>query len=184
MDNVEVFLREKFHPLYKAHYATWVYWWPFWRSMYSGRKILQSWEEYNLVRRGHAFLDYGCGTGCFTIEAADMVGAGGRVYALDRFPRQLEIVKKRAGKKGLINIETILSDGDTGLLDQQVDVVWMCDVFHEVPQKRVVLEELHRVLRKGGILAVYDGMKDKVLNYTDNLFSLDRRDGKLLKFIK
>ncbi len=93
-------------------------------------------------------------------------------------------MEKMAGKKGLSNIETILSEGDTGLPDEQVDVVWMCDVFHEVPRKRAVLEELHRVLKREGILAIYDGMRGEVLSYTDSLYSLDSREGKLFGFIK
>lgn len=107
-----------------------------------------------------------------------------KVYALDCFPRQLEIVRRRSRKEGLSNIETILSASKTGLPDESVDVVWMCDVLHEIPEKRAVLEELHRVLKKEGVLAIYDGMKDKVLEYTQNLFSLSERDGKLLTFVK
>ncbi len=108
----------------------------------------------------------------------------GKVYALDCFPRQLKIVEERSRKQGLTNIETILSDNRTGLPDECIDIVWMCDVFHEVTQRRAVLEELHRVLRREGVLAIYDGMKDRVLNYTTGLFSLTGRDGKLLRFAK
>ena len=108
----------------------------------------------------------------------------GKVYALDYFPRQLEIVEKKSRKKGLTNIETILSDSKTGLPDECIDVIWMCDVLHEVKERRAVLEELHRVLRKEGILAIYDGMRERVLSYTNDLFYLTGRDGKLLKFVK
>ena len=108
----------------------------------------------------------------------------GKVYALDCFSRQLKIVEDRTRKEGLTNIETILSDNRTGLPDECVDIVWMCDAFHEVEQRRAVLAELHRVLRKDGVLAIYDGMRDKVLSYTTGLFSLIERNGKLLRFAK
>ena len=184
VEQVEQFLEEKLYPVYRAHYVLWVYWWPLWRSLYSARSIVGKWQRFDLVREGQTFLDYGCGTGCFTIRAARIVGAKGKVYALDCFPRQLEIVRRRSRKEGLSNIETILSASKTGLPDESVDVVWMCDVLHEIPEKRAVLEELHRVLKKEGVLAIYDGMKDKVLEYTQNLFSLSERDGKLLTFVK
>jgi len=184
LSEIERLIGEKLEPVYKAHYAVWVYWWPLWRSLFSGQKILQKWQNFELVKEGHTFLDYGCGTGFFTYVAARTVGEGGRVYALDRFPRQLEIVAKRLAKKGLTNIETILSDGKTGLPDECIDVAWMCDVLHEVQQRRAVLEELHRVLKKDGVLAVYDGMKDKVLSHTEGLFALNRKEDKLLTFIK
>ncbi len=183
MFDIERFLEEKLNPIYKAHYALWVYWWPLWRSI-SGRSILQKWEQCNLVQEGQTFLDYGCGTGSFTIPAARIVRPEGKVYALDCFPRQLEIVEEKSKQEGLTNIETILSDGKTGLPDECVDVIWMCDVLHEVEERRVVLEELHRVLRREGVLAIYDGMRERVLSYTNGLFSLTGRDGKLLKFIK
>ena len=112
------------------------------------------------------------------------MGSKGKVYALDCLPRPLKIVKERVRKEGLANIETILSDGGTGLPDECIDTIWMCDVFHEVKQRRAVLEELYRVLRRDGVLAIYDGMREKVLSYTTGLFSLIRQDGKLLTFVK
>ena len=113
-----------------------------------------------------------------------MVGMGGKVYALDCFLRQLKIVEERSRKQGLTNVETILTDNRTGLPDECIDIVWMCDVFHEVAQRRAVLEELHRLLRREGVLAIYDGMRDRILNYTTGLFTLTGRDGKLLRFAK
>ncbi len=184
MPEIERFLVEKLNPIYKAHYAVWVYWWPLWRGIYSGRNILRKWQQVNLIQEGQTFLDYGCGTGSFTIPAAKIVGTRGKVYALDCFPRQLEIVEENSRKEGLTNIETILSSSKISLPDECIDVVWMCDVFHEVKERRAVLEELHRVLRGEGILAIYDGMKEKILSYTDGLFTLTKRDGKLHRFVK
>jgi len=184
LPDIELFFKEKLNPLYKAHYAVWVYWWPLWRSIYSGRNILRKWKQFNLLKEGQTFLDYGCGTGCFVIPAARIVGMTGKVYALDCFPRQLQVVEERSRKEGLINIETILLDNRTGLADESIDIIWMCDVLHEVEQKRAVLEELHRVLKREGILAIYDGMRDRVLSYTSGLFSLIGRDDKLLRLAK
>ncbi len=184
MPDIERFLKEKLNPVYRAHYAVWVYWWPLWRSIYSGRNILRKWQEIDLVQEGQTFLDYGCGTGCFAIPAAKIVGAAGKVYALDCFPRQLEVVTRKSRRKALANIETILSDGETGLPDESVDVVWMCDVLHEIPEKRAVLVELRRVLKNSGVLAIYDGMGERILDYTSGLFSLTRKDDKLHRFVK
>ena len=137
-----------------------------------------------MVKEGQTFLDYGCGTGDFTIPAARIVKTMGKVYALDYFPRQLEIVEKKSKNEGLTNIKPILSDSQTDLPDECVDVAWMCDVLHEVRERRAVLEELHRVLKGEGVLAIYDGMKDRILDYTTGLFSLTERDGKFFSFTK
>ena len=184
MFDFECFLQDKLNPIYRTHYALWVYWWPWWRENFSGRGILRKWQEINLVQEGQTFLDYGCGTGSFTIPAARIIGTRGKVYAIDCFPRQLKIVTEQSRKEGLSNIETILSDNWTGLPDESIDTVWICDVLHEIKERQSVMTELHRVLKKDGVLAVYDGMRGKVLEYTDGLFSLTWRDGKLYKFVK
>ncbi len=183
MFDIERFLEEKMNPVYRAHYALWVYWWPLWRGI-SGRSIVRQWDEYGLVREGQTFLDYGCGTGDFTLHAARKVRETGKVYALDYFPRQLEIVSQRSAKAGLANIKTIQSTAKTGLPDESVDVIWMCDVLHEIKERRAVLSELHRVLKKDGVLALHDGMGERALDYTADLFSLDLRDKKFLRFSK
>ncbi|MFC2005360.1 class I SAM-dependent methyltransferase [Chloroflexota bacterium] len=183
MFDIERFFEEKLNPIYKAHYALWVYWWPLWRSI-SGRSILRKWQQFSLVQEGQTFLDYGCGTGDFTIPAAKIVATRGKVYALDYFPRQLEIVEEQSKKEGLTNIETILSTNQTGLPDESIDVIWMCDVLHEIKERRAVLEDSHRVLRREGILAIHDGMREKILDYSTGLFSLTEREGKFFKFTK
>ena len=184
MEWIERFTEEKLNPIYRAHYALWIHWWPLWRSIYTGRNIQRKWEQFSLVKEGQYFLDYGCGTGDFSIPAARIVGKRGKVYALDCFPRQLKIVGEKSRKARLSNIETILSNNKTGLPDECIDIVWMCDVFHEIEQRRAVLEEMHRLLKGEGVLAIYDGMRDRVLSYTAGLFSLTGKDGKLLKFAK
>jgi ubiquinone/menaquinone biosynthesis C-methylase UbiE len=152
--------------------------------MFSQRDILQKWEHHDLVQEGQTFLDFGCGTGSFTIPAARKVTSKGTVYALDCFQRQLELVERKSKEEGLPNVETILSDNQTGLPDESVDIIWMCDVLHEIEDRRATIEEMHRVLRRDGILAIYDGMRGRVLGYTDGLFSLNGEDGKLLRFAK
>lgn len=184
MLDIEIFLEEKLNPVYRVWYAAWAYWWPVWRGIYSGRNIRQKWQQFGLVKKGQSFLDYGCGPGVFTIPAARIVGNEGKVYALDYIPRHLKITGRKAKGAGLSNVKTILSDRKTGLPDESIDIIWMCDVLHEIKQKRVLLEELHRVLRKDGTLSIYDGMRDRVLGYTTSLFSLIDGDGKLLKFAK
>ena len=184
MVDIEIFLKEKLSPIHTTWYFFWVYWWPLWRKIYSGRNIQKKWQSFGVIKEGQSFLDYGCGPGVFTIPAAKIVGEGGQVYALDCILRHLKITIKKAKKAGLSNIKTILSDGKTGLPKESIDVIWMCDVFHEIKQKHVVLKELYKVLREDGNLFIYDGMRCRVLSYTMDLFSLVDQDGKFLKFAK
>jgi len=75
------------------------------------------------------------------------------VYALDRQPVAVTRIEEEAKKQGLRNMITILSDRETGLRDDSVDVVLFYGVLPEIKDKESVLRELHRVLKKGHIQA-------------------------------
>ena len=184
MADIEIFLKEKLHPVYRIWYGAWIYWWPLWRSHISGPSIIKKWSDLGLVKEGQYFLDFGCGTGDFSIPAARIVGSNGKVFALDCNPNQLKVVEKKARQAGIANIKTILSEQKAYLPYESIDIVWMCDVLHEIRNKREVLEEAYKLLKKQGTLVIYDSLKDRILRYTKGLFSLEKRDGKLLKFYK
>lgn len=59
---------------------------------------------------------------------------------------------KKIKKKGIANVKTILSAWETGLPDESVDAVLLYDVFQMISDKEKLLEELHRVLKSGGVL--------------------------------
>jgi ubiquinone/menaquinone biosynthesis C-methylase UbiE len=105
------------------------------------------------LEKGQVVLEYGCGIGSYTIPAAQIVGDKGTVYALDIHPLSIKTVKNRSAKENLTNIKTILSDRDTGLPDECVDVVLLYDTFHLVRDQQALLEELHRVLKPAGFLS-------------------------------
>jgi len=142
------------------------------------------------IRRGQTVLDFGCGPGHYAVAAADMVGGQGKVYALDIHPLAIKAVEHKAKKKDLTNISTILSDRDTGLPGESIDVVLLYDMIHMVKDKWALLEELHRVIKPNGLLSIITGhikVEDVLEVVTENsLFSLrDRhatRHGTLLNF--
>jgi len=140
------------------------------------------------VQRGQTVLDFGCGPGHFTIVAARMVGETGRVWALDIHPLAIKTVEGKARKEGLSNISTILSDRDTGLPDESVDVALLYDTIHMIADKWALLEELHRVVKPGGALSVWVGhMKvDDVVETIEKegLFALKDRHGAVLNFAR
>jgi len=110
------------------------------------------------VSHAQTVLDYGCGSGTFTIPSARIVGKRGRVYAFEVRPGPLERVKEKARSEGLTNIETILSDRsklNTGLQDESVDVILVYDVMHTIDDRLGLLRELHRVLKGDGFLSVF-----------------------------
>ena len=138
------------------------------------------------LKTGQTALEYGCGAGSYTLPAAQIVGPGGIVYAVDIHPLAIEMVQKRAGREGLSNVETILSDRETGLPDESIDVVLLYDMLHLVQDKQALLKELHRVLRADGFLSADHEHTDReafVETMTSGkLFSLQAENGHTLKF--
>jgi len=108
------------------------------------------------IEAGMRVLDYGCGPGSYILPVAEMVGEAGSVYALDRHPLAIASVRRLSARAGLRNVETILSDCNTGLGDGEVDVVLLYDVLHDIHDPRPLLAELHRVLKPEGILSFSD----------------------------
>ena len=148
-------------------------------------------EELNKINigEGQRMLDYGCGVGSYTFPVASSVGKKGKVYALDKQPFAIRRVKERAQKDGFRNIDTILSDGDTGLPDESVDVILLYGVLPEIKSKEPLLKELYRVLKPDGYLSTrfcFRIKKEKVLEImeTTHLFLLREQKGRILNFEK
>lgn len=140
------------------------------------------------IEEGQTVLDFGCGPGHYAAGAARMVGEKGMVYALDIHPLAIKAVRGKALKGGLNNISTILSDRDTGLADETIDVVMLYDTIHAIGDTQALLSELHRVMKPRGVLSVWvehtkiEDVVDTIQR--EGLFSLKDRDARLLNFEK
>jgi ubiquinone/menaquinone biosynthesis C-methylase UbiE len=125
------------------------------------RSIFRNYEKDLLmsgIGEGSKVLDFGCGTGFYTIPTSKMVGGRGKVYALDIHPLAIETVKNNIQKKSLTNIELILSDNlQTGIPSQSLDTVLLFNVLPMVNEKTILIEELSRTLKPNGVLAVKNG---------------------------
>lgn len=155
------------------------------------RNALQVLEDKIGIRKGKTVLDYGCGSGTYTISASKAVSEGGKVYAVDMEAKSLKTVEKKANDKRLGNIVTILAKKEefaTGLSEESVDVVLLYDVMQMIEDKPALLRELDRVLRPDGTLSIFPmhvGI-DKMLEITNDLklFYLANRFEMLLNFAK
>ncbi len=140
------------------------------------------------IKSGFSVLDYGCGPGSYIIATTELVGESGKVYALDIHPLAVEKVRDIAAKRQLPNVETILSDCKTGLPEDSVDVVLLYDTFHDLSDQNGVLQELHRILKRGGILSFSDHhiKEDEILaNITiGGLFRLSKKGERTYSFVK
>ncbi len=89
------------------------------------------------VRLGMRVLEPGPGMGFFTLPLAGLVGASGRVVAVDVQPKMLSALKRRATKAGLLDrIDARLVAPDSmGISDlaATVDFTLAFAVVHEMP---------------------------------------------------
>jgi SAM-dependent methyltransferase len=103
------------------------------------------------VEPGMEVLDVACGTGNATLPAAR---AGGRVTGLDFAPGLLEIARERAAD-AMLEIDFI--EGDAQALpfgDASFDRVVSTFGHMFVPDHRRTADEMKRVLKPGGVIAV------------------------------
>lgn len=110
------------------------------------------------IKSGMKILEIGCGSGAFTTFIARSAGSNGKVYALDIQPGMLEQLKNKLLKpenKDINNIMPKLASAyDLPFSDNSLDLVYMVSVFQEIPDTAKTLEEIKRVLKTGGILAI------------------------------
>ncbi len=109
------------------------------------------------IEEGQKVLDFGCGSGTYTIPAAKMVGEKGSVYALDIDSRALDKVEEEADRIGMDNIDRIDADGEgkIPLDDDSIDIMLIIDALREIDDKDTLFSEAFRMLKSAGTVCVY-----------------------------
>lgn len=109
------------------------------------------------VKEGQMILDFGCGSGTYTIPAAKLVGKDGKVYALDISSKALDRMEERAKQEGLRNIMRIdvIGEERIPLKDRTIDTVLLIDVLKDINDRKSLFKEVYRVLRPSGNLTVF-----------------------------
>jgi ubiquinone/menaquinone biosynthesis C-methylase UbiE len=108
------------------------------------------------LKSGQHVVDLGSGSGLFTRALARAVAPDGVAYAVDIDPALLRIVEDSAKRSEIKNLTTILAAPDDPKLPQPVDLIFICDTFHHLPDKPTYARTLHRYLKPGGRVAVID----------------------------
>lgn len=110
------------------------------------------------LQPGMQVCDLGCGNGYWTLPMARVVGAMGKVYAVDIQPEMLQQLRARLGRARLRNVEPILGDVDDPKLPEDVslDLVLMVDVYHEFSHPESMLWEIRQSLAPEGVVALLE----------------------------
>lgn len=113
------------------------------------------------LKPGEVVLDLGSGGGFDVFVAAEKVGRKGKSIGVDMTPDMLSKARKNAvifkGKTGLSNVEFRLGEIEhLPVADNSVDVIISNCVINLSPDKQQVWQEIARVLKRGGRVAVSD----------------------------
>lgn len=106
---------------------------------------------------GDRVADLGAGGGYFTLPLAHAVGETGRVYAVDIDADMVKYVLGRAREQGLTQVEGVVAGAtDTGLAPDSVDLIFVSNTFHHLPDPPIYFERIRAALRPGGRIAIIE----------------------------
>jgi len=133
---------------------------PFRNIFLSPKKLLQRLS----LQEDHHVLEIGPGPGYFSTHVAKRLSEG-RLVLLDIQQEMLDLSRKRLEKRGISNVDYILTDGyRLDLESSAFDRVFMVTVIGEVENRDNYLKEMHRVLKSDGVLSISElaGDPDKI----------------------
>jgi ubiquinone/menaquinone biosynthesis C-methylase UbiE len=105
------------------------------------------------IRTGSVVADLGCGPGYFTIPMAELVGDGGKVYAVDSDLKLINALQAKSAARGLQNVieaHTASAADMEFTPDGAVDFVFANGLLCCMADHMGAVEEIKRVLKPCG----------------------------------
>ena len=103
------------------------------------------------LKDGEVVADIGAGSGYYTFRMAKLVAPKGKVLAVDIQQEMLDIIKNKAKKDGVENVEPVLgAEADPKLKPESVDTILLVDVYHEFSHPYEMTEKMVQALKPGG----------------------------------
>lgn len=109
------------------------------------------------INQDDSVLDIGAGTGLLAEYVATLVGPRGRVVGIDPLPMRIEIATRKSHSGLSFKVADANDLGE--FKENEFDAAYMNAVFHWLPDKRVALRQVFRVLKHGGRLGIATGVK-------------------------
>ena len=105
--------------------------------------------------------DIGSATGYFPVRFAKAC-AKGKVYGFDIEKNMVDYLNQRAGRENLPNLSSILGQPDDPKLPEPVNLVFICNTYHHIEERKIYFKKLKKNLLPGGRLVIIDFIKGKL----------------------
>lgn len=106
--------------------------------------------------QGKYLLDLGCGAGENSVYFALK---GARCVAADYSPGMVDVAQRLAARNGVAVEGAVVNAMDIDFPDNTFDVVYASNLLHHIPDPRLAIREMHRVLKPGGKACFWDPLK-------------------------
>ena len=128
------------------------------------------------IKEGMRLLDFGSGSGVYTLISSKIVGIQGVVYALDNDEGSLKELSDKLEASEFKNVKIIKGSKQVAVPFEKeyFDFFLLYDVFHLLDKKNreAVLSEAYRVLKREGILSYH---ATHIGSYDTNLEDVQRQ---------
>lgn len=110
------------------------------------------------IKSDFVVADLGCGSGFFTVPLSQKVK---KVYGIDVQKEMLDFLEQKIQKLKIKNIELLLSKkNEIPLENESVDLLVSMNTLHEFDDKEIMIEEMRKVLKRGGKALIVDFKKE------------------------
>lgn len=119
-------------------------------------RVLDAWRRAGFSA-GQTLLDIGCGPGWATLDLAAIVGPTGRVLALERSRRFLDVLEAECARRGLQQVQTHELDLDAAPLPATgASGAWARWILTFMQHPRDLLERVKAALAPGAVFVLHE----------------------------
>ncbi len=128
--------------------------WDTMRLAYYDERVIEKMAEVGSIDEGSEIADVGTGTG---FVAAGLATRVKRVIGIDNASAMLRVARENLDSLGVSNAELLVGDlAELPLADNSVDATFANMVLHHAVDPVVMLEEMGRIVRPGGMIVIAD----------------------------
>lgn len=110
------------------------------------------------LKQDSIIADIGSATGYFPVRFARALPKG-EVYGIDIEKSMVDYLNQRAGRENLPNLSGILGQPDDPKLPEPVNLVFICNTYHHIEERKIYFKKLKKNLLPGGRLVIIDFIK-------------------------